>query len=444
MKFDRALVRVMTGEINTINELLADHRVNAGVVPADAHITPAWLQYRITLGKGVRVSRVVKLRHELSEVVSRYRKRTTQVRLMEVPLLLEVPHPDPKPLQFAEAEYRLPPHAMLVGESYEDQATQHQVIDFTQTPHVLIAATTGEGKSVLMTGGILSLAEHNAPETLVLHLIDLKNDDLMTLQELPQVDRCAGDEATALEILQKLNQLKVARIKGADKSVRHVVCIDELAELARNQKATQLLESLLAMGRSLNINIVGATQHPLSSVIGSLIKANFTARLVGRVLNNDASKVASGLPKLGAELLPGKGSFILVDGSRIVRVQAYLVSQADAQEVVLGVRNRYLGEGEGTAAGAMLSRQLAESARLEKLGQQAGGAYAADVLEYASRPEVVDVFARYYDTDTGEMRYGWQAQLVKTIFGANANRGGWNRAKVLAVVAYLRNYPPSG
>lgn len=136
----------------------------------------------------------------------------------------------------------------------------------------------------------------------------------------------------------------------------------------------------------------------------------------------------------GAELLPGKGSFILVDGSRIVRVQAYLVSQADAQDVVLSVRNRYLGQREGTAAGEMLSRQLADYAQIEKLGQQVAG-------EYAARPEVVDVFERYYDRETGEMRRGWLAQSVRTIFGPHANRGGWYRTKVLA---YLWNYPPSG
>jgi len=50
----------------------------------------------------------------------------------------------------------------------------------------------------------------------------------------------------------------------------------------------------------------------------TLLKANFTARLVGRVLSNDASKVAAGMPKLGAEFLPGKGSFLLVEGGRIL------------------------------------------------------------------------------------------------------------------------------
>ena len=95
------------------------------------------------------------------------------------------------------------------------------------------------------------------------------------------------------------------------------------------------------------------------------------------------------------------------------------------------------------AAGAMLNEQLDHYQRLKRLGEQAAAPYATDVLEYAARPEVLEVFARYYDRASGEMRYGWQASLVRTLFGPHANRGGWNRQKAQAVVTYLRNQPPN-
>jgi len=76
MDFDRALVQLMVGEINVINEVLFQHNVHAGVLPADAHSTPTFLTYRITLGPGVRVGRVTHLRHELTDALSRYRKHT--------------------------------------------------------------------------------------------------------------------------------------------------------------------------------------------------------------------------------------------------------------------------------------------------------------------------------------------------------------------------------
>lgn len=57
------------------------------------------------------------------------------------------------------------------------------------------------------------------------------------------------------------------------------------------------------------------------------------------------------------------------------------------------------------------------------------------------REEVSDLFNRDDDRESGELRYGWQAAIVHTLFGQNANRGGWNRQKALDVVAYLRNNP---
>jgi len=65
------------------------------------------------------------------------------------------------------------------------------------------------------------------------------------------------------------------------------------------------------------------------------------------------------------------------------------------------------------------------------------------VVAYAARPEVLEVFERYYDRSSGELRYGWQASLVRTLFGSQANRGGWNRQKALAVATYLRTQPTS-
>src|SRR5215213_1687340 len=104
MEFDRTLVQLMVGEINVINEVLFQHSVHAGVLPADAHITPTFLTYRITLGHGVRVGRVTHLRNELTDALSRYRKHNIRLRLTEAPLLLEVPHPNPQPIRYLEAE----------------------------------------------------------------------------------------------------------------------------------------------------------------------------------------------------------------------------------------------------------------------------------------------------------------------------------------------------
>ncbi len=159
------------------------------------------------------------------------------------------------------------------------------------------------------------------------------------------------------------------------------------------------------------------------------------------MLSNDAAKVAAGIPKLGAEFLPGKGAFLLVEGGRILRLQGYYLTPEEVTAVVQALRNRYLMDGAEKVAGGMINQQLSQYQRLKRMGAQASATYATDVIEYAKQEGVIDVFERYYDRESGELRYGWQASMVRTIFGHEANRGGWNRQKALDVVAYLKNHP---
>jgi hypothetical protein len=133
----------------------------------------------------------------------------------------------------------------------------------------------------------------------------------------------------------------------------------------------------------------------------------------------------------------------LVEGGRILRLQGYYLSPDEANAVVQSLCNRYGVAGADKAAGSMLKGQLDQYQRLQRLGGQTSAGYTPDVVAYAARPEVQEVFARYYDRVSGELRYGWQAALVRTLFGHEANRGGWNREKALAVADYLRQQPPS-
>jgi DNA segregation ATPase FtsK/SpoIIIE-like protein len=110
-----------------------------------------------------------------------------------------------------------------------------------------------------------------------------------------------------------------------------VLVIDELAELSR-LKLNRYLASILAIGRSKAINVIAATQHPLANVVGgSTAKANFTERLVGRMLCADDAKVAAGMSGSGAEYLPGRGSFLRINGAEARRFQAYWADDFDAR-----------------------------------------------------------------------------------------------------------------
>jgi DNA segregation ATPase FtsK/SpoIIIE-like protein len=108
-----------------------------------------------------------------------------------------------------------------------------------------------------------------------------------------------------------------------------LLVIDELAELARMKPVMQQLASILAIGRSKNINVMAATQKPLGAIVGSVAKANFTSRLVGRVMSPDDSRVAAGISGIGAEYLPGQGAFLRIEGMDVRRFQAYYVPDVE-------------------------------------------------------------------------------------------------------------------
>jgi S-DNA-T family DNA segregation ATPase FtsK/SpoIIIE len=100
------------------------------------------------------------------------------------------------------------------------------------------------------------------------------------------------------------------------------------------------LTRLTQRGREAGIHIVAATQKPTTAVLGSLVKANFPVRLVGRVTSVEDARTATGWSGTGAERLMGRGDFLAVAEGRVIRFQAAHVSAAEIQEVV-----RRLGNG---------------------------------------------------------------------------------------------------
>jgi S-DNA-T family DNA segregation ATPase FtsK/SpoIIIE len=120
-----------------------------------------------------------------------------------------------------------------------------------------------------------------------------------------------------------------------------VVVIDELADLLMvGGKAVQrVLTRLTQRGRGAGIHIVAATQKPTAAVLGSLVKANFPVRLVGRVTSIEDARTATGWGGTGAERLMGRGDFLAVAEGRVTRLQAAHVSPKEIQEVVRVIEN---------------------------------------------------------------------------------------------------------
>lgn len=115
-----------------------------------------------------------------------------------------------------------------------------------------------------------------------------------------------------------------------------VVVIDELVDLlmASDGNTRDAITRLSQRGREAGLHIIACTQKPASQVMGSLAKANFPLRLVGRVTSPEDAKVASGYAQTGAEQLRGPGDFLAVSGGRARRFQAAYVSSQDLAMIV--------------------------------------------------------------------------------------------------------------
>lgn len=195
------------------------------------------------------------------------------------------------------------------------------------TPHLLVAGTTGSGKSEALRTIVASLARQNDPADLALTLIDGKAEAFAPFARLAHLTRpvavAPDDAAAALDAA-------VAELAGrADGWTRRwVIVVDELRYILTTG-ALSALERLAATGRSRGVHVIVATQYASSDVLGRIAKANLPARLVGAVDDAQASLLATGLRGADAHRLAGAGDMILRSGATLRRLQVALTGSFD-------------------------------------------------------------------------------------------------------------------
>lgn len=208
-------------------------------------------------------------------------------------------------------------------------------------PHALLAATTGGGKTEAMKLAAWELVMQNEPEDLQVLVIDGKGgskegqDGWAPFRQVSPphlVHPIVSEPHEALRALAWA-MTEADRRKAGGSYPALVVFVDEVRELlvqagGADGAAAQALQKLTQIGRSLDIHILMATQHPTVDVLGgSLAKANLPLRLVGRVMDAGASNLASGQKGLRAHRLYGAGDFLAVDGVMAHRFQVALVDE---------------------------------------------------------------------------------------------------------------------
>ena len=271
---------------------------------------------------------------------------------------LEVPSPSPTKVTLREV-MESPPFTKLVSKGGlpialgQDTGGSPVVMDLATLPHLLIAGSTGSGKSVCINSVIASLLLTKTPDQLRLMMVDPKRVELTPFNGIPhlvtpvivEVDEVNGALRSLMrEMMRRYRQMEevgARNIAGYNAKSKEpmsylVLIVDELADLMMSGgfQVEQNLIRLAQLGRATGIHMVLATQRPSVTVVTGLLKANIVARVAFAVASQVDSRVI--LDMVGAEKLLGKGDMLLLsnDSPKPRRVQGTLVNDPEIDRVV--------------------------------------------------------------------------------------------------------------
>lgn len=215
-------------------------------------------------------------------------------------------------------------------------------MDLLKQPHVLIAGSTGSGKSVIINS-LVYTALYNAPTEIGFILIDPKRVELVEFSELPhtQIYASEPDQITAaldaaVQIMeQRYTAMQAQRQKKSTERDIYII-IDELADLLTTQKRETLpmLQRLAQLGRAANLHLIAATQRPTKDILSGQLTVNLDSRLALRCPTAQDSRNI--INSAGAETLPrfGYGYYLTPETMRPVLVQIPFTSADDLAERV--------------------------------------------------------------------------------------------------------------
>lgn len=369
-----------------IERKLADFNVTAKVV--SAYPGPVVTRYEIEPAVGVKGSQVVGLAKDLARALSLVSIRVVETVPGKSCMALELPNPKRQIVRLSEIIGSQAYHGMHSSLSIslgKDIGGQPVVADLAKMPHLLVAGTTGSGKSVGVNAMILSLVYKSGPQDVRLIMIDPKMLELSIYEGIPHLlapvvtdmakaanalNWCVGEMERRYKLMSLLGVRNLAgfnsKINDAAKNgesipdpmdlttsegpgietgivppplttLPHiVVVIDELADLMMvvGKKVEELIARLAQKARAAGIHLILATQRPSVDVITGLIKANIPTRIAFQVSSKIDSRTI--LDQMGAEALLGQGDMLyLPPGSGLpVRVHGAFVDDSEVHRVV--------------------------------------------------------------------------------------------------------------
>jgi S-DNA-T family DNA segregation ATPase FtsK/SpoIIIE len=405
-----------------IEKKLSDFGVMAKVVAA--YPGPVVTRYEIDPATGVKGSQIVGLARDLARSLS-----LTSIRVVEtIPgknyMALELPNPKRQIVRLTEiisSKVYNDSHSSLTIALGKDIAGNPVVADLAKMPHLLVAGTTGSGKSVGINATILSLLYKSDPNQVRLILIDPKMLELSIYEGIPHLlapvvtdMRQAGhalnwgvnEMERRYKLMSKMGVRNLAgynaKIAEAEKNEQKipnpfsltpdapepleklptiVIIIDELADLMMvvGKKVEELIARIAQKARAAGIHLILATQRPSVDVITGLIKANIPTRIAFQVSSKIDSRTI--LDQMGAEALLGMGDMLYMPpGTGLpVRVHGAFVSDDEVHRVVDHLKS----QGEPNYIEGILEGGVAEDGDLTLSADGAGGGEADALYDQA-------------------------------------------------------------
>ena len=314
--------------------------------------------YEFEPAPGVKVSKIINLSEDLARNTS-----STSARVSVIPgkntVGIEIPNETRESVslreiisyeKFQKKDVKLP---IALGKSISGMPI---VGDLTSMPHLLIAGTTGSGKSVCINTIIVSLLYKLNPDLCKFILIDPKMLELSTYEGIPHLltpvitDAKKATSALAWTVKEMNSRYKLMSKVGVRNidgyNAKHklkmpyiVVVVDEMSDLmlVAGKEIENYIQKLSQMARAAGIHIIMATQRPSVDVITGTIKANFPTRVSFQVSSKIDSRTILG--EQGAEQLLGKGDMLFMSSAnRIVRIHGPFVSENEIEKIVNSIR----------------------------------------------------------------------------------------------------------
>ena len=369
-----------------LNETLASFHIDAHIINVTRG--PSVTRYEVELDKGVRLNKLTNCADDIALSLG-----ASGVRIAAVPgkisiVGIEVPN---RAVTMVSLREVIDSQEFTKSKSKSSFAVGKDISgscivgNIAKMPHMLIAGTTGSGKSVCMNSIIISLLYKSGPEDVKLIMVDPKMVELGIYNGIPHLlipvvtdpKKAAGSLQWAVtEMLRRYKMMSdlgvrdlesfnsiVVQEEGGQKLPQVVIIIDELADLmlVAAKEVEDSICRIAQMGRAAGMHLIIATQRPSADVITGLMKANIPSRIAFAVASAMESRII--LDTQGAEKLVGKGDMLYapIGIGKPLRVQGCFVSDSEVEAVAGYVKQHYMAD---------YNQQVLEE--IEKKAQQTG------------------------------------------------------------------------